>query len=223
MVQQDREKLIADLFDCVKSNQPDQAISILEANLALCDAETDEGVSILLFSLYCSQPEVTQFLLDAKTNPLDIYEASAVGDVARIRQILREEFDLNCWAPDGFTPLHLACFFDQPLAANILIAHGADVDISTNNEFNIRPIHSAAASRSARMVRILLAAGADPNPQQRGGFTALHSAANHDNLLMVNLLLANGADKSIADDEGKVAQDFAREYEFHNVVKTLDD
>jgi uncharacterized protein len=58
-------------------------------------------------------------------------------------------------------------------------------------------------------VKLVLAAGADPNVQQQGGYTALQSAAMHNHVEMIKALLKAGADRSIRNDEGLTAADMA--------------
>jgi ankyrin repeat protein len=69
----------------------------------------------------------------------------------------------------------------------------------------VAPLHSAAAARDREAVRLLLAAGADPNARQTGGYTALHAAAQHGDEEMSNDLLARGADPSLRAEDGRDA------------------
>jgi uncharacterized protein len=65
--------------------------------------------------------------------------------------------------------------------------------------------------RDHASVRALLAAGADPNVRQQGGYTPLHSAAHSDDAELVRLLLAHGADPALTADDGRTAADMAGE------------
>ena len=107
---------------------------------------------------------------------------------------------------DGFTPLHLACFFGHAHIVARLIDHHADVDAVAENPSQVRPLHSAAARNDAALVRQLLASGADPNVAQHGGWTALHSAAKHGNAEMVQVLLQYNADPHQAAEDGTTAR-----------------
>ena len=71
------------------------------------------------------------------------------------------------------------------------------------------PIHAAAARNDENIMRKLLEAGANPDVQQQGGWTALHSAAKHGSRPLLDLLVKHGADKSIKSSDGKTAKDMA--------------
>ena len=60
-------------------------------------------------------------------------------------------------------------------------------------------------------MRLLLAAGADPNNQQVHDNTPLHSAAHLGDTATVEALLAHGADARLRSDDGKSSADHARE------------
>ncbi len=144
---------------------------------------------------------------------LDVFEASALGRVQRLEELLDAEPGLvAAWAEDGFTPLHLAAFFRHPEAARLLVERGALVDIvARNKDLQVTPLQSAAASREEETAALLLERGADPNVQQRGGFTALHAAAQNGDEPLAELLLVHGADPAITADDGRTAAAFARD------------
>ena len=134
--------------------------------------------------------------LRAESGELDLFEASALGDVDRLRRLLDEGADPNEFAPDGFTPLTLASFFKHPEAARLLLERGADVHQRARNEhIQVLPIHSAAADGgSVEIVRALLDAGADVNAVQPGGFRAIDAARQDGNEELERLLLERGAE-----------------------------
>ena len=119
---------------------------------------------------------------------------------------------VTSWSNDGFTALHLAAFFGQEEAAELLVARGAEVNVVARNPtIVVTPLHSAAAGSHAGIVKLLLEHGADPNAAQDGGFTPLHSAAGNDDRDSAEALLEAGADPSLANDEGKLPADLAGE------------
>jgi ankyrin repeat protein len=154
---------------------------------------------------------------------LNVFEASALGRVQRLEQLLDADPGLvSAWADDGFTPLHLAAFFRRPEAARLLIERGALVDVvARNKELQVTPLQSAAASREEETAALLLERGADPNVQQRGGFTALHAAAQNGDSPLAELLVVHGADLAITADDGRTAADFARDSGHANLATRL--
>src|SRR2546427_9968681 len=78
-------------------------------------AEMYEGNTDALAALLAARPE------------LDVFEAAAVGDAARIRQLVRARPPLvEAVRGDGWTALHLAAYFGQGEAGGRLLAPGAD-------------------------------------------------------------------------------------------------
>jgi uncharacterized protein len=128
---------------------------------------------------------------------LDVFEAAALGEAARLEELLRAETALvRAWSPDGFTALHYASFFGSPEAIRLLLAAGADLEApARNGEFapEARPLHSAVAAGRADTAEALLEAGADPNARQHGGFTPLMAAEQAGNLELAELLIRHGA------------------------------
>jgi ankyrin repeat protein len=133
----------------------------------------------------------------AETASLNVFEAAALGDVARLEELLREDPELaTASSPDGFTPLHYAAFFGSPEAVRILAAAGGRLEArSTNQEFapEATPLHSAVAAGRMDNAEVLLEAGADPNARQHGGFTPLMEAEQRGDLDLAELLIRHGA------------------------------
>ena len=62
---------------------------------------------------------------------------------------------------------------------------------------------------TSRSVGSCVAAGADVNATQHGGYTPLHEAAQHGDVEMVELFLSAGADPTIAVSDGGTPADLA--------------
>jgi ankyrin repeat protein len=208
-----------DIFAAISANDGATVAGLIERDPRLVHARNQAGVSALMQAVYESKPDIVALLRNA-AGELDLYEASALGDVARLHTVLTGDHEaVNSHSYDGFTPLHLACFFGQLEAAQTLLAAGADPNAVSANRIAI--IHSASASRDAAIVKLVLAAGANPNTQQQGGYTALQSAAVHDNVEMARALLDAGADSSITNDDGLTAADLARKNGANKVDEVL--
>lgn len=181
----------------------------LEQDASLAGERTAQGLSMILLAAYYDQPALAQLLADY--NPaLDIFEASALGDLEQVRQLLSDNPErVNAVAPDGYQPLGLACFFGHTRLASYLLSMGATVDSHSQNSMQVMPLHSAVASQNMEIARMLLAAGAPVDAQQAGGFTPLHGAAQNGQLPMVRLLIEYGAEPLLTNQEGKTAYDLA--------------
>ncbi len=167
--------------------------------------------SELLDALYRGDQEEVAARL-AEHPPLTIFEASAVGGTARVRELLLlEPGFVDQWSPDGFSALHLAAFFGHRDIAVLLLEGGADVDAVARNPLRVQAIHSAAAGGHTDVVRVLLDYAADPNARQEGGFAPIHAAAQHGNEELYALLVERGADEGAATDDGRTAADFRQQ------------
>src|SRR5512133_4298379 len=129
---------------------------------------------------------------------LDVFEASALGRMERLRELLDEDPSLaNAWAGDGFQPLGLASFFGHVDAAQLLVERGAEVNSASRNDFKVMPLHSAAATGDPEvryeLAKLLLEHGADPNARQQDDFTALMAADQHGDDRLRTLLVEHGA------------------------------
>jgi uncharacterized protein len=131
----------------------------------------------------------------AAGSELDVLDAAAIGDAARLRALLEEDpAAASTWSDDGFTALHYACFFGTPEAVGVLVTAGAGVDVASQNPMGVRPINSAAAGpHPIDSVRVLLEAGADPDGRQASGHSALDEAEIRGDAALAELLRAHGA------------------------------
>jgi ankyrin repeat protein len=148
--------------------------------------------------------------LRAEGRALDVHEAAAVGDTARLGALLLEDpAQVGAWSADGAQPLHFAAFFGYPEACRLLLEHGADPRIRAQGFNRVAPINAAAASDAkphevaTEIVELLLEHDADADAAQGGGATALHSAAMTRNGELARLLMEHGADPDRPMDDGR--------------------
>lgn len=110
------------------------------------------------------------------------HSAAARGDVAAIKTLLQSlpaqerVKRANTVNRFGFTPLHSAIFCERTEVITLLIEVGADVNRRADRSQWTYPLHLAALKGSTKLVRMLLAAGADPFLQDWQGFNALNIA-----------------------------------------------
>ena len=100
------------------------------------------GKSDELATLLATQPTLT------------LFEAAALGDATRVREIARAEpASLTGRSPDGWPALHLAAHFGHGDAVDALLAVGADVRARCGCERPRRRWLYAAAHRDVRRRR----------------------------------------------------------------------
>ncbi len=208
-----------DIFAAITANNKERVAQLIAADPAVAHARNSAGISALMQARYENRLDIVELLRPA-AGELDIFESAALGDVAQLNKLLANDAEMvKARGADGFTPLHLACFFGQFEAAEILVRHGADTNAVSPSRIAV--IHSAAASRNVDLLKLVLDAGANPDSQQQRGYTALHEAAMHNSVERAQALLGTGADPAIKSDEGQTAADMAAQNGNHEVLEIL--
>lgn len=196
----------------IRKGETAEVAAAAEEDKSLVACRDAQGVSALLWSVYCHQPLIRDFLL-AKLSSIDIFEAAAVGDLRTLEALLREDaLRVYQISSDGWGPLHLAAAFGGPKATTLLLEHGAHLHQVSRNPVRNQPLHACIAlSEDVETARVLIGQGADVNAVQAGGYTPLHQAAAAGHKEFVLLLLEAGADPHKLCDQGKTPADYARE------------
>ena len=198
------------MLDAVKAGKVAQVKKLLDADASLVNARAESGESAILLSIYYGHTEIRDLFL-ARGAELNIFEAAAAGQLTRLEALENSApGTIKTFSHDGFTPLHLAAFFGQKSMSDFLLSRGVDLNATSKNASALRPIHSAVAHRgdpevALAIARALVAAGAEINVAQQGGWTPLHAAAFHGHAPMVEFLLAHGADFRVKADSGQTA------------------
>ncbi|MBY5162697.1 ankyrin repeat domain-containing protein [Salsipaludibacter albus] len=182
-------------------------------------------VSLLLTALYHGRPRLAGDVaaaMDVADLDLDVLEAAAMGDQARVAAIVADDpAALGARTVDGFTPLHLAAFLGRTGVTILLVHLGADIETIADNDSQVRPLHSAVASGDPATVTALVDAGATVDVRQAGGFTPLMGAAAGGQPVMIERLLAAGARRGTTDDDGRTAARHAEDAGNHGLVDLL--
>ncbi|HVM92221.1 MAG TPA: ankyrin repeat domain-containing protein [Terriglobales bacterium] len=197
-------------FELLQAGDWDALRRLVEEDTECAAARDGHGVSLLMQTLYRGRRDLAEAVA-ARKNSLDIFEATALGRLGRLKKLAADRGLANSNSGDGFTALHFACFFGQSQAALELIEAGAAVDAVAANPMKVMPLHSAASARNLEAARHLLEHGAPVNARQEKGWAPLHAAAQNGDRAMAELLLRHGADPRQANDDRKTAAMVARE------------
>lgn len=103
----------------------------------------------------------------------------------------------------GMTPLELAVIERDEGIAELLLAHGADVNVTRALPRQETPLHYAAGDGDLGIVKLLLAHGANVNARDDEGETPLHLAAANGEVEIIELLLAHGAEVNATDNSNR--------------------
>jgi uncharacterized protein len=212
---------IAAFFHAVQSGNASKVRALLDADASLAHAKNDKGQSAVLMAVYTGRNEIRDLLL-AREAPLELHEAAAAGQLARVKQIVEEDPGLaKSFSPDGFPVFALPAVFGHLEVAEYLLGKGADVNAAATNGTGYNALTGAVASGHTAIVAWLLANGADPNYRYGAGYSPLLTAAANGHLGIVSLLLASGADLQAKANDGKTAFRFAQERGHAEVTEVL--
>ena len=168
-----------ELFDAIDAGDVGRLDALLSAQPTLAGERDDEGVSAALHARYRNDHDAVARLLAASPE-LDVFDASGLGEMARLEELLvADPYLATAVARDGFTPLHLAAFFGHTEAATHLLDHGAEPNAISRNQLRLMALHSAAAGSHVGVARLLVAAGGDVNATHQHDYTALHASAHN--------------------------------------------
>lgn len=214
-----------ELLEATKKNDVARAREILDRSPLIVRSRTPNG-TLVLTAAYHGARDVLKLLLErTPEDALNTYEAATTGNARRLKTILgQSRVRVNESNEEGFTPLGLAAHFGHVDAVKVLLENGADVNLKPPSRFQNTAIDAAVAGNApAEVVRVLLAAGADPKVRSEANYTTLHKAAAHGNIEIVRMLLDAGADPEATRDGGHRPIDDAREEDHAAIVRLLEE
>lgn len=199
-----------DLRRAVRSGDLEIVRVILSVDPQLARAASRHGGSLLLEAHEREHAAVTDaFVLIREQSgglDLDLHEAAALARPADLRLALtRDTGAVMQPGPAGFHALHRAAFAGDEECVSLLLEAGADPAARSENGGRLGALHSAVAGAARTgdsdghraVIQALIAAGADPEFEMEGGWTA-RSAAARDGLSAC--FLFDGRDPANASD-----------------------
>jgi len=142
----------------------------------------------------------------------ELYMAASMGNFDEVKNLLELDTINKNAQRDGGTPLGAAVQYRHGDIAKLLIAKGADVNISDKIQRRT-PLHIAVDTRQPEMVRLLVANGADVDATDKYGMTPFDTAIATRNPDMASiaaiLAVAQPRVKEVVENE---EDDFAAAY-----------
>lgn len=211
-----------ELHEAIRAGDETRIAKLLDTHPDLIKGGGAAGMPPLMYAVYMGKREVAAMLL-ARGAPLDQFAAAALGHAHVLRDLLPgENKPIQLHNSDGWTALHLACFFGQLECVEALLEMGASVKMTSANAMANTPLHAAAASKHSEICALLLSHNAEVNATQAGNYTALHSAAANGDESLVRLLLAHEANPKIKSEKGETPLDLARTRNHAGVASLLE-
>jgi ankyrin repeat protein len=150
------------LHFAVLRNRPEMVALLLELG---ADPLGTDGTGYSAVA-YATQPDVDRSVLEvirAHVGSTDLFTDLALGDWASADRILRENPDVVGPGGSSRGALHLMAKRNDIAAVKWLLDHGVDPSARWNHwNAEVTPLHLAILGKHPEVVRVLLAAGADP-------------------------------------------------------------
>jgi ankyrin repeat protein len=150
-----------------------------------------------------------------------IHQAVMIGDLAGVREGIRNGDDINELDRDGRSPLFISVKDGRLDISSDLIDAGANVNAHDNNLET--PLHFAAREHQMASANLLLQHGAHVDAQDSHGNTALSQAVfdSKGRGEMIALLLTHSADKHLKNKHGVSPDELAHSIANYEVSKFL--
>jgi ankyrin repeat protein len=199
---------IDELILTVVRGDIDQVREILAEDSSLAMQANFLGTKPIHAARYCGHDGIARVLIEHGVE-LDGHLAAELALTEEVHHLMHEDPDFITSFKNGATPLHGACYWGAIDVAELLLSHGANANVPTQDGFlHIRPLGSAVATPDIpnpsqneevvlALVDLLLQYGADVNGRRRDGLTALHTAAWRGHQRVIRRLIEAGADPTI--------------------------
>jgi ankyrin repeat protein len=189
---------------------------LLEANPDV-NAFESAGFRALTNAVARNHTEIVRKLLDAgaQVDHLALYYSLDKNEILNMLLDAGVEMNQRIY---GRTPLLKTAMDENAEAVEMLVKHGADVNI--RDDEGKTDLMIASWGDSAEPVKLLLDAGCDIEAQDPFGQTALMQAAWYGNGTVVKTLLEAGADADARDQYGLTALSRAR-FRGHSEIRNL--
>jgi ankyrin repeat protein len=159
-------------------------------------------------------------VLQASGHEIPLISAVKAGDIAAVRNLVKDASKINVSETDGTTALHWAVRQDNLDIIRLLVRSGANVKAA--NRYGVTPLSLAAESGNVEIIELLLREGADANEALPEGETVLMTAARAGHTGAAKALLKAGAKPDARENfHGETALIWAAAENHAGTVRTL--
>ena len=194
-------------------------VKLLIANGADVNAKTGGGLAPLDLAIRSGDVECIKLFSNNSDVDINFSFITAVrrGDKESIEKLFDLGVDIDYQDNSGLTALNHAVISGNVSVVQLLLEHGACVDVRDNTKR--MPLHYAAGAQlrkiqihrwnpaeiklNSEIVELLIEQGIDVNAQDRYGLTSLHYATVNNSANIMLLLLNNGARLDVRDNAGR--------------------
>ena len=204
------------LHHALKSNFQCHSKTVLETVRSLIksgvnvNATTNDSCTPLTIAIKHCDVQVINFLIKHGAN-VELQDKDgrtalhhAVGNYETVRCLIENGANVNATTNDNCTPLMIASKYDDLRVINLLIKHGANVELQ-DKDGRTALYHAVMEPWNYRTVRCLIENGANVNATTNDNCTPLMIASEYDELRAINLLIKHGANVELQDKDGETA------------------
>ncbi|GLT85917.1 hypothetical protein SLE2022_040880 [Rubroshorea leprosula] len=163
----------------------------------------------------------TQQNYDPQIAVVDVYSASAYGDLDKVRKFVEED-GISLLIPDlnGYYALQWAALKNYPEIVQYIIEHGGNVNAVDN--YKQTALHWAAVRGPIAVADLLLQNGARVEATDTNGYRAVHVAAQYGQTAFLNhLIVKYHADYEATDNDGRSPLHWAAYKGYSDTVRLL--
>ncbi|KAJ9456445.1 hypothetical protein DIPPA_11962 [Diplonema papillatum] len=221
------------------NNGHSEVVKELIAAGANVDVQTKGGSTALHRASYNGHSEVVKELIAAGANVhvqdkdgwTSLHDASQNGHSEVVRKLIAAGVNVHVQSKGGDTALHFAAGSDDDVhwePVEFVIADSAVIHVQeggrkaqAKEEVDRTALHKTSQKGHSKVIKELIAAGADVHVLDISGWTALHRASYKGLLEVVKELIAAGADVHVQHKDGRTALHRASHNGHLQVVKEL--